>query len=233
MSMIITRRGFSLMAASPQWGKIFEKLTTKGGPLTEGRIADGLKEALKIGAGNAVNLTGKKDGFFLNQVIRILLPEPLQKVERGLRLVGFGKQLDELVLGMNRAAESAAPLAKDIFLNAITEMNFADAKAILGGSQTAATDYFENKTTPKLTELFRPPVAQVMGEVGVTKQWGSLFSKLKSVPLVKADAIDLEGYVVTKSLSGLFTVLGQEEAKIRSDPAARVTSILKEVFGAR
>ena len=121
---MITRRGFSLMAASPQLGKIFEKLGAKGGPLTDSRIADGLKEALKIGASNAVNLTGKKDGFFLNQAIKILLPEPLQKAERGLRLVGMGKHLDELVLGMNRAAESAAPLAKDIFLGAILEMNF-------------------------------------------------------------------------------------------------------------
>lgn len=230
---MITRRGFSLMAASPQLGKIFEKLGAKGGPLTEGRIADGLKEALKIGASNAVNLTGKKDGFFLNQAIKILLPEPLQKAERGLRLVGMGKQLDELVLGMNRAAESAAPLAKDIFLGAILEMNFDDAKAILRGSETAATDFFKSKTTPKLTELFRPPVAIVMSEVGVTRQWNTLFSRVKSLPLVKTDPIDFEGYVVTKALNGLFSVLGQEEAKIRKDPAARVTSILKEVFGAR
>jgi Protein of unknown function (DUF4197) len=231
---MITRRGFSIIAAAPQLDKILEKLRgVKSGALTDGRIADGLKEALRIGAGNAVSITGKKDGFLLNLAIKILLPEPILKAERGLRLVGMGKQLDELVVGMNRAAETAAPLAKDIFLNAIMEMSFDDAKAILRGSETAATDFFRTRTTPKLTELFRPPVAKVMGEVGVTRQWNAVFSRLKALPLAKTDPIDFEGYVVTKGLNGLFFVLGQEETKIRKDPAARVTSILQEVFGAR
>lgn len=229
---MITRRSFSLLAASPQFGKIFERLGGRSG-LPDGRIGEGLKEALRIGTGNAVNLTGRKDGFLLNPAIRILLPEPLQKVERGLRMAGFGGSLDELALGMNRAAEAATPLAKEIFLGALREMTFADAKAILRGSDTAATEYFQDKTTPKLTELFRPPVTKVMGELGVTKQWNALLAQMRRVPFLRVDAIDLDGYVVSKSLSGLFHVLGQEETKIRKDPAARVTALLKEVFSGR
>lgn len=230
---MVAAAGPAALMAGPQLGKIFEKLTGKGTPLSDSRIAEGLKEALKIGASNAVNLTSQKDGFLLNQAIKILLPEPLQKAEKAMRLVGMGKKLDELVVGMNRAAEAATPFAKQIFLDAIMSMTFADAKSLLKGSDTAVTDFFKEKTTLQLTELFRPPVVKVMGEVGLTKQWNSFFGTVQKMKLVKTDAIDLEGYVVSKSLSGLFYVLGQEETKIQKDPAARVTTVLKDVFGAK
>lgn len=212
-------------------GDIFSRLGL--GKKSNGKIADGLKEALRIGAANAVGITGRVDGYFLNEAIKILLPEPLRKVERALRIAGFGKKLDELVLGMNRAAEAAAPFAKDIFGNAIRQMTFADAAKILKGGDTAATDYFREKTTPELTTLFRPPVAKVMGEVGVTQQFSQFFRQISRLPFLKIDSLDLEGYVVERALFGLFHVLGQEETKIRRDPAARVTGLLKEVFGGR
>jgi hypothetical protein len=208
-------------------GGIFSKL--KANP----KLADGLKEALRIGTNNAVSLTGRLDGYFANEVIKILLPEPIRKIEKALRIAGFGRKLDDLVLGMNRAAEAAAPFAKDIFGDAIRQMTFADAQKIFKGSDTAATDYFREKTTPQLTTLFRPPVAKVMGEVGVTQQFQQFFTQVSKLPFMKMEKLDLEAYVVDRSLFGLFHVLGQEETKIRRDPAARVTAILKDVFGQR
>jgi hypothetical protein len=214
-----------LMAQFP--GGIFSKL--KANP----KVTDGLKEALRIGTNNAVSLTGRLDGYFANEVIKILLPEPIRKIEKALRIAGFGRKLDDLVLGMNRAAEAAAPFAKDIFGDAIRQMTFADAQKIFKGSDTAATDYFREKTTPQLTTLFRPPVAKVMGEVGVTQQFQQFFTQVSKLPFMKMEKLDLEAYVVDRSLFGLFHVLGQEETKIRRDPAARVTAILKDVFGQR
>ena len=198
-----------------------------------GRVADGLKEALRIGALNAVNTTGRLDGYFANAAIKLLLPPPVVKIERGLRVAGFGRKLDELVLGMNRAAEAAAPFAKDIFVDAIRGLTIADAQKLLKGSDTAATDLFREKTTPQLTVLFKPPVAKVMGEVGVTRQFTEFYGQVAKIPFLKMEKLDLETYVVERSLFGLFYVLGQEETKIRRDPAARVTAILREVFGGR
>lgn len=216
--------------AAQTFGGLLERLGLgqKGG---DSKIADGLKEALRVGANNAVSTTGRLNGYFTNEVIKILLPEPIKKVERGLRIAGMGSKLDELVLGMNRAAEAAAPYAKDIFGNAIREMTFSDAQKIFKGSDTAATDYFREKTSDKLMVQFKPPVTKVMGEVGVTKQFNQIFSQASRIPFLKMDKMDLESYVVDRSLFGLFYVLGQEETKIRRDPAARVTSILKDVFG--
>jgi hypothetical protein len=199
--------------------------------LSEAKIGSGLKEALKIGTENAVKLTGKTDGYFLNQAIKILMPEKLKKVEQGLRLVGYGPQVDEFVLSMNRAAERAAPAAKGIFWDAIGEMTIGDAQKILSGHETAATDYFKAKTTDKLTEAFKPVVDKAMNEVGVTRQYKELVGRYQAIPFVKSESFDIDRYVVTKALDGLFYTVGEEEKKIRKDPAARVTDLLKEVFG--
>lgn len=199
--------------------------------LSDEKVASGLKEALKIGAGNAVGLTGKTDGYFKNEAIKILMPEKLSAVEKGLRAVGYGPQADELVLSMNRAAEKAAPAAKDIIWGAVKEMSFEDARKILGGGDTAATDYFKGKTTGKLTESFRPVVEKSMGEVGVTRQYNALVGRAQSLPFVQVPSFDLNQYVVGKALDGLFSMVAEEERKIRKDPAARVTGLLKEVFG--
>ena len=194
------------------------------------KVASGLKEALKISTGNAVGLTGKADGYFMNEAIKILMPQKLASVEKGLRAVGYGPQIDEFVLSMNRSAEKAAPAAKEIFWGAIKEMSFDDARKILGGGDTAATEYFKEKTTGKLTEAFRPVVEESMDEVGVTRQYNALVGQAQSLPFVKVPSLDLNQYVVGKALDGLFLTIASEERKIRKDPAARVTALLKEVF---
>ncbi|RMF83864.1 MAG: DUF4197 domain-containing protein, partial [Nitrospinota bacterium] len=184
-----------------------------------------------IGTENAVRLTGRPDGFFRNQAIKILMPEKLQTLEKVLRAVGYGPQIDEFVLSMNRAAERAAPFAKEIFWDAIREMSFEDARKILTGGDTAATEYFKAKTSDKLAAAFRPIVEQATNEVGVTQKYKALTQRYQAIPFTKEVVVDLDEYVVTKTLDGLFYMVGEEEKKIRTDPAARVTDLLKEVFG--
>ena len=218
--------------ASPQIDQIFKGLGIgQQSGLSDVKIGSGLKEALQIGAENTVNLTGRADGYFLNQAIKILMPEKLRTLEKGLRVVGYGPQVDEFILSMNRAAEQAAPFAKQIFWDAIGEMTFEDARKILSGNQTAATDYFKTKTTDKLTAAFRPVVEKSMNEVGVTRQYKELVGRYQTIPFVKSETFDIDSYVVSKALDGLFHVLGEEERKIRTNPAARTTDLLKEVFG--
>lgn len=198
--------------------------------LSDAKIGSGLKEALKVGTENTVKLTGRTDGYFMNHAIKILMPEKLQTLEKGLRLVGYGPQVDEFVLSMNRAAERAAPQAKQIFWDAIGEMTFEDARKILNGSDTAATEYFRAKTSDKLTTTFRPVVDRTMNEFEVTRQYKELVGRYQAIPFAKAEVLDIDGYVVTRALDGLFHILGEEERKIRTNPAARVTDLLKEVF---
>ncbi len=220
------------LPASAQIDRIFKGLGLgQQSELSDVKIGSGLKEALKVGTENTVNLTGKLDGYFLNQAIKILMPEKLRNFEKGLRAVGYGPQVDEFVLSMNRAAEQAAPFAKQIFWDAVGEMTFQDARKILSGHETAATDYFKSRTTDKLTVAFRPVVDQAMNEVGVTRQYKELVGRFQTIPFVKSESFDIDHYVVTKALDGLFHVLGEEERKIRTNPAARVTDLLKEVFG--
>lgn len=223
-----------LLAAGPasaQFDRILKGLGLgEQSGLTDVKIGSGLKEALKIGTENAVNLTGRPDGYFRNQAIKILMPEKLQTLEQGLRLVGYGPQVDEFVLSMNRAAERAAPAAKNIFWDAIGEMTFDDARKILNGGDTAATDYFEAKTSDKLAAAFRPVVDHTTNEVGVTRQYKALVGRYQAIPFAKDVTFDIDEYVVTQALDGLFFVVGEEEHKIRTDPAARVTDLLQEVF---
>jgi hypothetical protein len=217
----------------------FEDLTKKGmeqlgasgsAGLSNDKIISRLKEALEVGTENTVQLTGNVDGYLKNEAIKILLPEKLQSMDKALRMVGFGPQIDEFVVSMNRAAEQAAPLAKPIFTEAVTDMTFEDGKKILNGGDTAATNYFKEKTKGKLAEAFKPKVTQAMDQVGVVAQYKSLVGEYTSLPFVNAEQFDLDNYVVGKSLDGLFYTLAQEEQKIRTNPAARVTDLLKEVF---
>lgn len=199
--------------------------------LSDTKIGAGLKEALKVGINNAVQSTGKTDGFFKNQAIKILMPEKLSAVEKGLRMVGMGPQVDEFVLSMNRAAEKAAPAAKDIFINAIFDMNFDDIQKIYSGGDQAATNFLKEKTQAKLKEAFTPFVNKTLEEFQVTKSYKNLVDRYQKIPLAKKPNVpDINDYVITKALNGLFTVLGEEEGKIRKDPAARVTPLLKEIF---
>ncbi len=224
-----------LLSGNPAWGQ-FDRLLEGLGMgqqkgLSDVKIGSGLKEALKVGTENTVNLTGRTDGYFLNEAIKILMPKSLRSLEQPLRLVGYGPQIDEFVLSMNRAAEKAAPYAKEIFWDAIGQMTFDDARKILSGGDTAATDFFKEKTSDKLAKAFRPVVETAMNDVGVTRQYKELVGRYESIPFSKNIVFDIDDYVVGKGMEGLFYVLGQEEKKIRTNPAARVTDLLKEVFG--
>jgi len=232
--VIVTMVLLAPLPSEAQFGGLLEGLKglvpgSQGG-LPDEKIASGLKEALQIGTGNTVNLTGRPDGFLKNEAIKILMPEKLQGMDKALRLAGYGPQLDEFVTSMNRAAERAAPQARAIFGDAITAMTFADARKVLNGGNSAATDYFKEKTADKLRAAFRPIVESSMNEVGVTRQYKELVGRFAAIPFMKTEAFDLDQHVVGKSLDGLFSVLAQEEKKIRTNPAARVTDLLKEVF---
>jgi hypothetical protein len=207
-------------------------LGQKSDPGSDQTIA-GLKEALSIGTGHAVTATSKTNGYFGNQAIKILMPEKIQKVADLLGRMGYQKEVDDFVLSMNRAAEKAAPQAKSIFIDAIHQMTFEDARKILGGSDTAATEYFKSKTSGKLYEAFRPIVSSSMNEVGTTRSYKEMMGKYTSLPFAGAESLDLDRYVTDKALDGLFYLVGQEEIKIRTDPAARVTDLLKSVFGGK
>ena len=220
---------FTAAPATAQLGDILDMFGLGKQP-DNNKIVSGLKEALQIGTENAVKSTGKTDGYFRNEAIKILMPEKLRTVEKGLRVVGYGPHLDEFVLSMNRAAEKSAPYAKEIFLDAIREMSFDDARKILSGGDTAATSYFREKTYSRLAEAFHPAVEKVMSESGVTRQYKQLIGRAGDIPFLNTVAPDIDDYVVSKALDGLFHVLGEEERKIRRDPAARVTTLLKEVF---
>ena len=223
--------------ASAQLDRILKEMGNlpggSGSALTDAKIGSGLQEALKIGSENAVVQTSAIDGFLRNQAIKILMPESLRNIERPLRLVGYGPQIDEFVVGMNRAAEKAVPFAKDIIWKAIGEMSFDDVRKILSGGDTAATDYFRAKTSKSLQAAFLPTVTTVMNDVGVNRQYNELIGKYKEVPFSSSITFDVNRYVTEKTTDGLFYVIAQEEKKIRTNPAARVTDLLKEVFGRR
>ncbi len=199
--------------------------------LSNDKVIAGLKEALRVGTGRAVAETGKPDGFLKNAAIKILLPQKLRTAGKTLRMVGMGTQVDALEVGMNRAAEQAAPQAKQIFLRAVTQMTFSDARQILTGGDTAATDYFKQKSSADLTAAFAPIVHQAMENVGVVRQYNKIMQNPMAASLAGDKDFNLDDYVVGKTVDGLFYMLGQEEAKIRKDPAAQTTAILREVFG--
>ena len=222
-----------LVSPSPAAAQIDRLLQGLGiGGLPDTKIASGLKEALRVGTETTVKLTGKTDGYFANQAIKILMPSQLQTADKGLRMVGYGPQLDEFVLSMNRAAEAAAPGAKKIFGDAIGEMSIEDARKIWSGADNAATQYFRSKTSDRLTTAFKPVVDGALNQVGVTRQYKELLGRAQSIPFMKTESLDIDRYVLGKSLDGLFVVLGEQEKQIRTNPAARTTELLREVFSA-
>jgi hypothetical protein len=219
------------------WGDFLKEIQktvgSKGGGLSQDKIGNGLREALKIGAENAVKKVSILNGYYGNPEIRIPLPEKITKVEKLLRTFGYGSQMDAFTESMNRASEKAAPAARDLFWEAVKGMNFEDAAKILKGRDNEATLYLKDKTWNKLFETFQPMVHQTMGSVGVTKQYQELEKKINSLPMGTSLGLDIDKYVSEKALNGLFLMLEKEEQKIRKDPAARVTDLLKEVFGSK
>ncbi len=191
----------------------------------------GLKEALAVGTERAVSSLSRPDGYFGNQAVKILMPASIRKVADAARLAGFQKQVDSFVLSMNRAAEAAVPMASRFFGDAIRDMTFGDARGILTGGDTAATDYFRRKTQDRLFASFRPVVSKKVDEVGATRAYKEMMGGYGSMPLAGRQSLDLDDYVTGKALDGLFHMVGEEERRIRSNPAARTTELLKKVFG--
>jgi hypothetical protein len=211
--------------------KTLGKNTTREG-LSQEKIGNGLKEALRIGTENAVKKVSILDGYNGNPEIRIPLPDSVLKVEKVIRAIGYGSQLDSFTESMNRAAEKAAPAARDLFWKTVKDMTFEDAIKILKGRDNEATLYLKDKTWDKLLETFKPIVNRAMGSVGVTKQYQDLETRVRNIPVIgQSLGVDIDNYVSEKALKGLFLMLEKEEQKIRKDPAARVTDLLKEVFG--
>ncbi|HET9057019.1 MAG TPA: DUF4197 domain-containing protein [Chitinophagaceae bacterium] len=195
-------------------------------------VAQGLKEALTVGAQNSATKLSVTDGFFRDAVIKILLPPEAQKVEKTLRSLGFNKLVDDAILSINRGAEDASKTAAPIFVKAIKEMTIQDAVGILKGHDSSATIYLKDKTTASLTNSFKPVIQESLNKVGATKYWSDVFSTYNSLPTTfKKVNPDLSAYVTERALSGLFYYVALEEQKIRKDPLARVTDILKKVFG--
>jgi hypothetical protein len=207
-------------------------LALAASPLSESTTASGLKDALRVATERAVQSTSKTNGFLDNPSIRIGLPGKLSSVATALRGIGMGAQVDELEVAMNHAAEKAASEATPVFVDAIKQMSFSDAQGILSGGDTAATQYFQKTTTEPLRTRFSPIVAQAMKNVGVSNLYDNLVSSYTSaIPFASAPKLDLNAYVTDETLDGLFTVVGEEEKKIRTNPAARATDLLKQVFG--
>ncbi|RTL60709.1 MAG: DUF4197 domain-containing protein [Sphingobacteriales bacterium] len=197
-------------------------------------VASGLKEALNVGAQNSAGKLSVVDGFFKDEVIKILLPPEAQKVEKTLRSLGFNKLVDDAILSINRGAEDACKTAAPIFGNAIKQMTIQDAIGILKGNDSSATTYLKNKTTVDLTNAFKPVIQQSLDKVGATKYWGDVFNTYNKLPTTfKKINPDLSGYVTERALGGLFHYVALEEQKIRKDPVARVTDLLKKVFGSK
>jgi hypothetical protein len=197
-------------------------------------VASGLKEALNVGAQNSAGKLSLVDGFFKDEVIKILLPAEAQKVEKTLRSLGLNKMVDDAILSINRGAEDACKTAAPIFGKAIKEMTIQDAIGILKGNDSSATTYLKDKTTTNLTNAFKPVIQQSLDKVGATKYWTDVFTTYNKLPTTfKKINPDLAGYVTDRALGGLFHYVALEEQKIRKDPVARVTDLLKKVFGSK
>lgn len=194
-------------------------------------IVSGLKEAHSVGSKRAIESVSKPDGYLANELIRIAMPPKLQQASDLMRQFGLGDQADAFEQSMNHAAEKAAPQATALIVDAIKDMSIEDANTILQGSDDAATQYFKEKTSTQLTALFRPTIDETLNQVGTTKYYNDLTGKVAAIPLVgETINLDLPDYVTEQALNGLFTMIAAEEKKIRDDPAARTTEILKQVF---
>lgn len=203
-----------------------------GGKLSNGEIVNGLKEALRVGTQNASGKLNKTNGFFGNQLIKILMPPEAKNIESTLRSFGFNKQCDNLVMSLNRAAEDAAGKAVPIFINAITSMNINDGLSILRGGNNAATEFLKRNTTAALSQAFRPVIENSLGKVGATRYWADIFTIYNKLPITRNKVnTDLTGYVTERALNGLFQTVAQEETNIRQNPGARVSDLLRKVFG--
>lgn len=204
-----------------------------GSSLSAGDIAGGLKEALRVGSDRVVTQVGKTDGYNGDPSIHLPLPGSLKSVQSALKAAGMSGMLDDLELRLNRAAEAAAPKARAMFVDAISQMTIDDARKIYDGPKDAATRYFQSKMSKPLAAEMAPVVDQSLAEVGAIKSYDAVMGQYKQIPFVPDAKANLTGYVVEKGMDGIFLYLGKEEAAIRENPAARSTELLKKVFGAK
>lgn len=205
-----------------------------GSNLSNNEIVSALRQALEIGTKNASGRLNVTNGFFGNQLIKVLMPPEARQIETTLRSLGMGAQVDKAILSMNRAAEDASGKAVPIFVNAITSMSIQDGLSILQGGQGAATNFLKNRTTAALTSEFRPVIQNSLNKVGATRYWADIVNIYNRLPTVRNKVNpDLAGYVTERALNGLFVTIADEENKIRLDPASRVTDLLKKVFGSK
>jgi hypothetical protein len=199
--------------------------------LSSADASKGLKTALEKGALSAVALLGKTDGFLGNDKVRIPLPGFLNDAVQLLRTFGQGSKVDELITAMNRAAEAAVPMSKDLLLKAVQSMTVTDAKGILTGGNTAVTDFFATKTRPALADRFLPVVTQATAKVGLVDKYNEVAGKASELGLVKKEDANIQKYVTGKTLGGLFLMIAEEEKKIRQNPVGYGSAILTKVFG--
>ncbi|MEN8178054.1 MAG: DUF4197 domain-containing protein [Pseudomonadota bacterium] len=230
---------FMTSMAQADWGSLLDRFlkgetaeTVAESVLSNSDIVAGLKEALANGVETSINTLGRTDGFLADELVRIAMPESLKSVEQLARQAGQGQYVDEFVTTLNRAAEQAVPEASGILGDAIRVMSVSDAKAILNGSDNAATEYFRKTSGAKLAEKFLPLVQQATGQVGVTSAYKSLMGQAGGLlsGFLNTDAMDLDKYVTDKAMDGLFKYIAIQEQQIRENPTARTTDILKKVF---
>ena len=230
--MHLHRRKFNTFAMSAGMVVIGPAQAFSLADLSKGDASQVLRMALEKGAAAAIGMLGVQDGFMGNDKVRIGLPEVMQKGARMLKTMGMSKQIDTLSLQMNRAAEAAVPLSQKWLTQSIQSMTVQDAKTILQGGDTSVTRFFIDKTRMPLTEEFMPQVKQVLSQLGVVEQFNALAGKLSGLGLLSKDNAQLENHVTAKTLDGLYFMIGEEEKKIRQNPAQAGSAMLSKVFGA-
>lgn len=236
LSVLLLVAGLVELSQAQTFLKNLKKQVTgssnSGSSLSSDEIISGLKQALTLGAQKSADKLSAVDGFFKDAAVKVLLPPQAQNVEKTLRGLGLGKLVDDAILSMNRAAEDASKSAAPIFVNAVKQMTVQDGLGILRGADTAATGYLRKTTSPELTAAFHPVIDSSLQKTGATKYWKTLFDTYNKLPTTfnKVDP-DLASFVTQKAMNGIFYYVAQEEMKIRKDPAAQVTDLLKKVFG--
>ncbi len=230
--LTITACFFLTSCKTTDVARVLDALNQQQG-LSQQTVAAGLKEALQVGTEKTVFSTNRNGGFSNNPIIKILVPEKLNKVASAVRKIGLGSYVDNFEIQMNRAAESAAGEAKVVFFDAISRMSWQDAWGILRGGDNAATNYFKKHTTAALTSRFQPIIQSNMQKVGFYKDYNKLIDTYNAIPFTKKQDLSIETYVTDQALAGLFTLVAEQEAKIRKDPLARTSELLQKVFAAQ
>ena len=226
--------GSTLLFACAEMSQVLEDVNGMSGTtpaLTNNEVINGLKEALTVGTNNSTGLLSKMDGYYKNPALFIPFPPEAQKVKEKVIALGMESQVEKFEMTLNRAAETAAKEAAPVFINAIKGMSISDGFAILRGSDNAATQYLKDKTSSELKVTFQPIIKNAIDQVEVTKYWNPIISTYNKIPFVDDQNPDLEDYVTTKAMDGLFLMIEKEEKNIRANPMARVTDLLKKVFG--